>query len=68
MLAEMDLRAPDPRRAAPAAQAPLPRLSGQRHVLRGRAPALGFHEDGLLSALAVAAALGCCLDGATEDA
>jgi predicted NAD/FAD-binding protein len=63
VLAEMDYAHPVMDAAAAAAQPGLRSLSGQRHTFfAGAHLRYGFHEDGLLSAIKVAAALGCGFD------
>jgi predicted NAD/FAD-binding protein len=60
VLAEMDYTHPILDAAAAAAQRELRRLSGQRHTLfAGAHLRYGFHEDGLLSGIKAAEALGC---------
>lgn len=60
VLAEMDYSHPILDAAAVAAQAPLSTLSGQRNTyFAGAHLRWGFHEDGLLSGMEVAAVLGC---------
>jgi len=63
VLAEMDYTHPILDAAAAAAQTGLRRLSGQRNTLfAGAHLRYGFHEDGLLSGMKVAEALGCHFD------
>jgi predicted NAD/FAD-binding protein len=65
VIAEMDYEHPVLDAAATRAQRELRRLSGRRHTFYAGAHLRhGFHEDGLMSALAVASALGCGLEGA----
>jgi predicted NAD/FAD-binding protein len=67
VLAEMDYAHPVMDAAAAAAQPALRSLSGQRHTFfAGAHLRYGFHEDGLLSAVKVAAALGCGFDEAAD--
>ena len=73
VLAETDYSRPILDAAAVAAQAELRRLSGQRHTLfAGAHMRHGFHEDGLLSGMKAAEALGCGFEtaavGTEEDA
>jgi len=64
VLAEMDYEHPVLDREAVSAQPELKRLSGQRNTLfAGAHLRYGFHEDGLISGLDAAAALGCTFDG-----
>jgi predicted NAD/FAD-binding protein len=73
VLAEMDYTHPILDAAAAAAQPGLRRLSGQRHTFfAGAYLRYGFHEDGLLSGIKAAEALGCglgsgAIDPATEE-
>jgi predicted NAD/FAD-binding protein len=63
VLAEMDYTHPILDAAAAAAQPGLRRLSGQRNTFfAGAHLRYGFHEDGLLSGMKVAEALGCTFD------
>jgi hypothetical protein len=63
VLAEMDYTHPVLDATATAAQPGLRRLSGQRHTFfAGAHLRYGFHEDGLMSGLKVAEALGCRFD------
>jgi predicted NAD/FAD-binding protein len=63
VLAEMDYTHPVLDAAAAAAQPALRRLSGQRHTFfAGAHMRYGFHEDGLMSGMKVAEALGCTFD------
>lgn len=69
VIAEMDYTHPILDATATRAQRELRFLSGRRHTFyAGAHLRYGFHEDGLLSALKVAAALGCRLedDGGAE--
>jgi hypothetical protein len=60
VLAEMDYTHPILDATAAAAQPGLRRLSGQRHTFfAGAHMRYGFHEDGLMSGIKVAEALGC---------
>jgi len=60
VLAEMDYTHPILDATAASAQPALRRLSGQRHTFfAGAHLRYGFHEDGLLSGMKVAEALGC---------
>jgi predicted NAD/FAD-binding protein len=69
VLAEMDYAHPILDAAAVAAQRELRRLSGERHTFfAGAHLRHGFHEDGLLSAVKVAEALGCRLGDQTREA
>ncbi len=73
VLAEMDYTHPILDSAAAAAQPGLRRLSGERHTFfAGAHLRYGFHEDGLMSGIKVAEALGCRFDipaaGHEEDA
>jgi predicted NAD/FAD-binding protein len=68
VLAEMDYAHPIMDAAATAAQLELRRLSGERHTYYAGAHLRhGFHEDGLLSAIKVAAALGCGFETAARQ-
>ena len=63
VLAEMDYTHPILDATAAAAQPGLRRLSGQRHTLfAGAHLRHGFHEDGLMSGIKAAEALGCRFD------
>jgi predicted NAD/FAD-binding protein len=63
VLAEMDYSHPILDATAAAAQPGLRRLSGRRHTFfAGAHMRYGFHEDGLLSGIKVAEALGCPFD------
>ena len=63
VLAEMDYTHPILDATAVAAQPGLRRLSGQRHTFfAGAHMRYGFHEDGLMSGMKVAEALGCTFD------
>jgi len=63
VLAEIDYTHPILDAAAAAAQPGLRRLSGQRHTFfAGAHMRYGFHEDGLMSGMKVAEALGCTFD------
>jgi hypothetical protein len=54
--------------AAAAAQPGLRRLSGQRHTFfAGAHMRYGFHEDGLMSGIKVAEALGCPFAASSTD-
>ena len=68
VLAEMDYTHPILDASAVAAQPGLRRLSGARHTFfAGAHMRYGFHEDGLMSGMKVAEALGCTFDSpATE--
>ena len=63
VMAEMDYTHPILDSAAAAAQPGLRRLSGERHTFfAGAHLRYGFHEDGLMSGIKVAEALGCGFD------
>jgi predicted NAD/FAD-binding protein len=63
VLAQMDYTHPILDSAASAAQPDLRRLSGQRHTFfAGAHLRYGFHEDGLMSGMKAAEALGCDFD------
>jgi predicted NAD/FAD-binding protein len=63
VLAEMDYTHPILDASAFAAQPGLRRLSGERHTFfAGAHLRYGFHEDGLMSGMKVAEALGCTFD------
>jgi predicted NAD/FAD-binding protein len=63
VLAEMDYTHPILDAAAAAAQVGLRRLSGERHTFfAGAHLRYGFHEDGLMSGIKVAEALGCTFE------
>jgi len=67
VLAEMDYTHPILDATAVAAQPGLRRLSGQRHTFfAGAHMRYGFHEDGLMSGMRVAEALGCTFDTPTS--
>jgi predicted NAD/FAD-binding protein len=66
VLAEMDYTHPILDASAAAAQPALRRLSGQRHTFfAGAHMRYGFHEDGLMSGMKAAEALGCTFDSPT---
>jgi predicted NAD/FAD-binding protein len=63
VLAEMDYTHPILDATAAAAQPGLRRLSGERHTFfAGAHMRYGFHEDGLMSGMKAAEALGCAFD------
>jgi uncharacterized protein len=68
VLARMDYAHPILDAAAVRAQAELRRLSGWNHThYAGAHLRFGFHEDGLMSAIRVAEALGCPFDASRQE-